>query len=125
MQRGWLVNEGLIKSDADTNHTYLAKQMKLYYYNPSEKVYDTWTDKEISTWLKDHKIADPYPRRALDISPYPDRRFQYEQVARLVACVLDQPTSVLAPPHPHIGITFVKLRTPSGVLGLTPKSVLG
>jgi hypothetical protein len=53
------VSRGLIKTDYQKNRDYLAEQMKKYYYESSEKVYNTWSDSDIKSWLVDHNVVKP------------------------------------------------------------------
>jgi len=49
----------LIKSDYQKDHDYLVEQMKKYYYDSSDKVYNTWSDSELKSWLVDHNVIKP------------------------------------------------------------------
>lgn len=59
IQRTWLVSKGLIKTDYEKKRDYLAEQMEKYYYDSSDKIYNTWSDSEIKAWLVDHKVVKP------------------------------------------------------------------
>ena len=59
IQHSWLVSKGLIKTDYEKNRDYLVEQMKKYYYDSSEKIYNTWSDSEIQAWLVDHTVIKP------------------------------------------------------------------
>jgi len=113
IQRGWLVSKGLIKSDADKGRDYLVGQMKKYYYSSSDKVYSAWSDSELKSWLVDHNVVKP------------EAQVKRDKLIRLVSCVSPLPICGVVPPHPYTAITSVTLGIPSGVPGLTPKSVLG
>lgn len=45
-----------MKSDFEKNRDKLRGELKRYYYNPMDRVWSTWTDSELRTWLIDHDI---------------------------------------------------------------------
>jgi len=75
MQHGWLINKGLIKSDYQNNHDYLAEQMKKYYYESSDKVYNPWSDSELKSWLVDHNVIKP------------EAQIKRDKLVKLMSCV--------------------------------------
>lgn len=112
MQRGWLTSKGLIESDYEKNRDYLAEQMKKYYFDPSDKVYNAWSDSELKSWLADHDVIKP------------EAQVKREKLIKIMSCVFS-PSHVRTLSHPSIATTTAAQETPSGVLGLTLKSALG
>lgn len=53
------MSKGLVKTDHQKSRDYLIKQIKEYYYDPSDKIYNTWSDSEIKAWLVDHSVIKP------------------------------------------------------------------
>lgn len=80
VQRSWLVSKGLIKTDYHKNRDYLAEQMKKYYYDSSEKVYNTWSDSEIKSWLVVHNVVKP------------EAQVRREKLVKLISCVFSRST---------------------------------
>jgi hypothetical protein len=74
-QREWLLGHGLIKSDYEKNRDALSREMKKYYYDVSDKVYNTWSDSDLKQWLVDHSIIKS------------DAQLQREKMVKLVSCV--------------------------------------
>lgn len=75
MQHSWLVGKGLIKADHQKNRDYLVEQMKEYYYDSSDKVYNAWSDSEIKSWLVDHKVIKP------------EAQLRRDKLIKLMSCV--------------------------------------
>jgi len=86
--------------------------MKKYYYDSSDKVYNTWSDSELKSWLVDHNVIKP------------EAQVKRDKLVKLVSCVFSLHTTSL-PSYPSTATTSITLETLSGVLGPTPKSALG
>jgi hypothetical protein len=80
VQRGWLTSKGLIESDYEKNHDHLAEKMKKYYFDPSDKVYNAWSDSELKSWLADHNVIKP------------EAQVKREKLIKIMSCVLPPPT---------------------------------
>jgi len=65
----------LIKSDYQKNRDYLTEQMKKYYYDSTDKVYDTWSDSDLKAWLVDHKVIKP------------EAQVKRDKLIKMVSCV--------------------------------------
>lgn len=87
--------------------------MKKYYFDPSHKVYNTWSDSELKSWLVDHNVIKP------------EAQVKREKLIKIMSCVLSSPLYVRTLSQPSIVTTTAAQETPSGVLGPTLKSVLG
>ena len=75
IQRGWLVSKGLIKPTDEKNRDYLVGEMKKYYYDSSDKVYNAWSDSELKSWLVDHSVIKP------------EAQIKRDKLVRLISCV--------------------------------------
>lgn len=80
MQRGWLTSKRLIESDYEQNRGYLAEQMKKYYFDPSDKVYNAWSDSELKSWLVDHNVIKP------------EAQVKREKLIKIISCACSPPT---------------------------------
>lgn len=113
MQHGWLLSKGLIKSDYQKNRDHLVGQMNKYYYDSTDKVYNTWSDSELKSWLVDHNVIKP------------EAQARRDKLIKLTSFVFPLPHTLGLLSHSPIVTTSIMLVTPSGVPGPTPKSVLG
>jgi hypothetical protein len=52
-----LIDHNIIKPDYERNRDTLISQMKSYYYNVNDNVWDTWNDNELKSWLVEHSIV--------------------------------------------------------------------
>jgi len=86
MQRGWLISKGLVKSDCQRNRDYLTEQMKKYYYESSDKVYNPWSDSELKSWLVDHNVIKP------------EAQIKRDKLIKLMSCV-SPPVHIRMVPH--------------------------
>ena len=51
------MSHDIVKSDYEKNRDALIRQMKKYYYGPSDMVWSTWSDSQLKQWLVDHGIV--------------------------------------------------------------------
>jgi hypothetical protein len=107
------VSKGLIKTDYQKNRDYLVEQMKKYYYGPSDKVYNTWSDSEIKSWLVNHNVIKP------------EAQVKREKLIKLISCVPLRSTHPQTLSHTSLVTISLMLKILSGVPGPTPKSVPG
>lgn len=57
IQHNWLVSRNIIKSNYEKNRDVLIAQMKMYYYDPTDMVWSTWSESQLKQWLVDHGIV--------------------------------------------------------------------
>lgn len=51
------MSHNIVKSDYERNRDALIKQMKMYYYGPSDVVWGTWSDPKLKEWLVEHGVV--------------------------------------------------------------------
>ena len=98
VQHGWLLSKGLIKSDYEKNRDYLVGQMRKYYFDSSDKVYHTWSESELKSWLVAHGVVKP------------EAQVKREKLVKLVSYVLPPPICTQAPISPAHSDNFNNAR---------------
>ena len=51
------MSHNIVKSDYGKKRDALIKQMKMYYYGPSDMVWATWSDSKLKEWLVEHGVV--------------------------------------------------------------------
>jgi len=87
--------------------------MKKYYYDSSDKVYNTWSDSELKSWLVDHNVIKP------------EAQIKRDKMIRMISYVFSGLTHAQTSSHISSVTISVTLGTPSGAPGPTLKSALG
>ena len=87
--------------------------MKKYYYDSSDKVYHTWSDSELKSWLVDHNVIKP------------EAQVKRDKLIKMTSYVSSPPTYAQTSSHASSVTITITLETPSGAPGPTLKSALG
>ena len=87
--------------------------MKKYYYGSSDKVYHTWSDSELKSWLVDHNVVKS------------EAQIKRDKLIKMVSYVFFPATYAQTSSHAFSATISVTLETPSGAPGPTLRSALG